>query len=246
MAVDGGDLERELGALATWAAFPASRFPRPLVLTGSDRVRVPSTGFPDGEHKMAYLAGAIVARCEMPATVLGALSDDAHPYPGEPLVVSSAARAEAQFESDRGPVLLPAWNIAIDGVPGVFVVLDPEVAQRAWSAGRHPDAGYLGYGAAFGDTRGVVFTLSFIGSPDVYTDYRPPLRVHSSPGAVVAGLPVAIDISGGGPRLAYAQRREITVKFSEPLGDRVLVNASGLPVPVLPEAVHTAPGSPAA
>jgi hypothetical protein len=235
MADEDGDVERELAALAIWAGFPADRSPRPLVLTGSDRVRVPPTGFPDVEHKMAYLAGVIVARCELPATVLEALRTDAHPYSGEPLVVCSAALGQAEFESDRGPVLLQAWNIAIDDVPGTFVVLDPDVAEQAWSAGGPLDAGHRGYDVAFGATDGVAFTLSFIGSPDVYTDYRPPLRVHTSPGAVVVGLPVAIDISGGGPRALYAQRREVTVELPEPLGGRVLVNPFGLPVPVLPE-----------
>jgi hypothetical protein len=169
----------------------------------------------------------------MAASVLGALLGEARRHPGDPLVVSSAARAEAQFESDRGLVLLPAWKIAIDDVPGVFVVLDPEVVAQAWPADGAVNAGHRGYDVAYGDTDGSAFTLSFVGSPHVYTDHRPPLRVHGSPGAVVVGLPVAIDISGGGPRELYAQRREVTVEFRESLGDRVLVNPFGLPVPVL-------------
>lgn len=235
MAVDG-ELERELAALATWAAFPAHRTPRPLVLTGTDLVRVPETGFPDVEHKLAHLAGAIVADCALPAAVLTRLQGDSQPYSGDPLVVSAAARGHAEFPSDRGPVLLPAWEIVMDDVPGVFVVVDPEVVDQAWWAGGPTDTGHQGYDVALGNTDGVALTLSFIGSPDVYTDYHPPLRIHSSPGAVVVGLPVAVDVSGGGPRALYAQRRELTVELPEPLGDRVLVNAFGLPVPVLSDA----------
>jgi hypothetical protein len=239
MADNDEELERELAALASWAGFPADRSPRPIVLTGRDRVRVPSTGFPDVEHKQAHLAGAVVTRCEMPAAVLDALRGDVQPYQGDPLVVSSATREEAEFESDRGPVLLPAWNITVDDVPGVFVVLDPMVAEQAWSASEPTGAGLGYYDFAVGDPRGVTLTLSFIGSPKVYTDYHPPLRVHTSPGAVVAGLAVAIDISGGGPRDLYAQRREVTVGLPEPLGNRVLVNPFGQPIPVLPQAPPT-------
>lgn len=231
MADDSEELERELAALTHWAGFPAGRSPRPIVLTGRDRVRVP--GFPDAGHKLAHLAGAVVTRCEVPAAVLDALRGEVRPYQREPLVVSSATRGEAEFESDRGPVLLPAWHLTVDDVAGAFVVLDPGVAEQAWAASGSDVAGLGHYDFAIGDPRGTTFALAFIGSPDVYTDYDPPLRLHTSPGAVVAGLPVPLDKSGGGPRLLYAQRRQVTVELPEPLGDRVLVNPLGQPVPVL-------------
>lgn len=235
MADDDGQLKRELAALATWAEFPAGRSPRPLVLTGHDWARVPSTGFPDVEHKEAHSAGAVIARCEIPSAVLGALRGQVRPFQGDPLVVSSATRADAEFESDRGPVLLPSWDIVIDEVSGAFVVLDPDVADRAWSARGSNDTGFGGYDCAVGDLGGTTFVLSFIGSPEIYTDYHPPLRLHTSPGAIVAGLPVPAERSLVGARHTHAQRREITVELPGPLGDRVLVNSFGEPVPVLAE-----------
>ena len=39
MADGDEELERELTALASWAGFPAGVSPRPLVLTGRDRIR---------------------------------------------------------------------------------------------------------------------------------------------------------------------------------------------------------------
>ena len=80
MADDDGELVRELAVLAHWQRFPADRVPRPLVLTGRDRVRVP--GFADVQHKEAHLAGAVVAYCDLPPAVL----DAAHVNPlGQPV-----------------------------------------------------------------------------------------------------------------------------------------------------------------
>jgi hypothetical protein len=81
---------------------------------------------------------------------------------------------------------------------------------------------------------GAFVVLSFIGGPRVYTDYGPPLRVHSSGGAVVVSDPTATDLAGPGAPLRYAEVREVTVELPAPLGNRVLVDPSGAPIPVLP------------
>jgi hypothetical protein len=73
--------------------------------------------------------------------------------------------------------------------------------------------------------------MTFSGIPCAYADY-PGAEILES-GAAVAIVPVPRDTGPrAGPRLAYAEKREVTAALARPLGHRVLLDATGSQVMV--------------
>jgi hypothetical protein len=144
--------EQARQALQAWAAFPADREPRPLVLLSST------------------------------------------PYDGPPLQAKTATLSSAEFDTDRGPRELPAWEVHVRDVPEPFWVLDPATSQLAWQS---PGQGQTWCGStATIDTSGCILRMSFLGDHRAYTDYD--AEVLES-GAAVALLLTPVKISLGPP-----------------------------------------------
>jgi hypothetical protein len=218
--------EQARQSLQAWAGFPADREPRPLVLL-SPAVRC--GGFCDGQQKMAFRHGAIEAAPGFPGPVLQALRGRPQPYAGLPLQAMTATLGSAEFDTDRGPRELPAWEVQARDVPGSFQVLDPATRQLAWLP---PGPGQTWRGStATIDTSGCIVRMSFLGDHRAYTDYDAEL-LESGTAVALLLTPVKIFV---GPRTvsahsATAQRRGVTLVLDQPLGGRVLLDAQGSPV----------------
>lgn len=228
-------------ALALWAGFPLDAAPRPLVLTGLP-VRILG-GFSSNAAKLAFHNGAIESDVEVPAEVLDALCPNPRRQRagGDVLRVTGAARTVAGFETDRGPRMLPAWELTLSEATAPVVVLEPEVAAGAWRPrGLRGPGGGSRSSALLGDD-GRTIRLRFIGSPKQYA-YYPDADVLESPAAAVI-QPIRINRSVSGAIAPYAQDREVVATLREPLGDRVLVEPPGWPVPVMATKTGTAPES---
>ena len=192
------------------------------------------------------------------ADPLTAMEADHGPLAGRTVHVTGALRETAVFPTDRGPRTFPAYVLDLEDALGPIMVLDPGL-ERHSVAGvddvfvvRAQDVGdaeaCLEPGTAAVERTearladdGRTLTISFMGSPEIYTDY-PSAHVVEGRNAV-AVIPIAVDRAVPEPepeqepdqepqhpkrviraRLAYAQIREITAVLSKPLGDRVAVD----------------------
>jgi hypothetical protein len=211
--------------LRAWSDFPASRDPRPLVLLSSGVVT--SEGFPDGATKLAFVRGAIDAVPGFPADLLDVLRSRRQQHDGPRLLMTAASQGTAEFVTDRGRRQLPAWDVRAQGVPTRFSILDPLISQQAWWPPELDRSAWRGTTAALSD-EGCTVTMRFTGTPFAYADY--PSADVFQVGAAIAVIPTAVNIGPPGPRLAYAQKREVGVTLADPLGARVLLDQHGEPV----------------
>ena len=217
-------------ALDFWRDFPVDAQPRPLVLTG-ETVLV-SEGFPSDEVKQAFLGGEIEAAGSVPDEVVRALSTPRHRalVAGRSASITSAHRATAAFETDRGLRELPAWQVRVDGMDGHIFVLDPALARDAIGPEGLDGATGTEMRTRLGEDECHV-VLQFLGSPPQFTDYRTAVVLESA--TAVAIVPVPLELVAG-DRPLYAQEREMAARLAEPLGARVLVDyRNGCAVPVL-------------
>jgi hypothetical protein len=230
MTLDDRQQAQDRQGLLAWAGFPADRQPRPLVLLSSP---VRPVGFPDAQTKRAFLRGAFEAVPGFPSPVLQALRSQPEApgdHAGPPLLLTAATAGQAEFATDRGRRQLPAWEVRAQGVPEPLWVLDPTAGRLAW---RPPGQGHNEWhgSTAVPGTGGRALTMTFSGIPCAYADY-PGAEILES-GAAVAIVPVPRDTGPrAGPRLAYAEKREVTAVLARPLGHRVLLDATGSPVMV--------------
>jgi hypothetical protein len=228
-------------ALRSWAAFPASASPRPLVLT-SPRVSDPAGGFPDAATKLAYIAGAISPPAALPsgpATAAGyplisagaavdVLRSGAvqSPAPSARLAITAMSLGTGVFDTDRGPVRLPAWVLGFRQVPDPARVLAVAPARFFQAASRSAGSSPLLRTASLGPD-GRTLTVQFVGaqpgSGDCTAGYR--LLAAGSPAAVAVTL---ITHAHGDPDEACSSvgySRHATTVLPAPLGNRVLVDA---------------------
>ena len=243
--------------LAAWAAFPADRVPRPLVLVGPSVVD-PRTGFPDGPSKLAYLERAIDLPASLPEgpqtadgypVTSGAAAAQAFmstrakgPPAGRRLSVSDVALGMASFQTDRGVVDLPAWQFWFGGVadsaavlavaPSRMFVASPVASGRAprvTGASLAPD----------GRTLVIKFTGMAAGNGPCTADYtvdlassRTAVAVDVHEHAHTSSSPTG---SGGVACTLIGYPRQVTTRLDAPLGARVLVDdTTGHAVPVTP------------
>jgi hypothetical protein len=232
-------------ALRDWSGFPVSASPRPLVLVAS-RVADPSSGFPDGAAKLAYIEAAINVPAGLPAgpaTAAGfplisasaafrVLRSNAAKGPPAPirLTVTTVRLGTGVFPTDRGLRQLPAWLFAFRGIQDPAAVLAVAPSRIFSPPGRR------GSGSPFTSARlgpdGRTLTVEFTGAPagtgPCTADYL--LQQAASPAAVAVAVREqahrAAAASGNAGCGLAGYRRQVTTVLSVPLGARVVIDAA--------------------
>jgi hypothetical protein len=233
------DLEWARWAVDRWADFPVDQVPRPLVLLHGAEQQMHG-GFSSGEAKLAFIRGLVQTAVPVPEAVLGVLRDlPAGTPPADrgvaPVVITAATPGETEFSTDRGPRVLPAWRLEVEGATGPVWVLDPDMNPPPWRphepsirprpaptpSGGDPVA-HVGLGPD-----GRTLTLRFTGALPIFEQY-PRAEVIESPQAV-AIVPVAKDVGPRGIRILPGHEHQVTVRLDKPLGARVFVDLHGHP-----------------
>lgn len=212
-------------SLAKWASFPVNANPRPLVLIG-EKVGI-KDGFAEGDGKAAFLDGRIDANGKVPPEAAEAFAQLVKPGAGEPkLKVLSATQGKAMFGTDRGPAELPAWIFVLTETLGPVSVLTVK-----------PDyeAGYAMSTAKI-SADGMSLTVPMGHAPEPCPGepritYEP--EWLESPTAVAVGLKQPTGKLGDCARDLVYRTQDYTIKLAKPLGNRVLVDSSGNPIPVV-------------
>lgn len=219
--------ERDIAnaALARWDGFPVDREPRPIVLTELDATALDRLSA-DREWRMIFDGPAVPESALPPELVPPAIAYCRDVMTGEQRPLAPVIHADGPFGTDRGRQFLPAWMMYPDNRRWPFVELDPGFRrERTWCPpGLRLDSAEESALAADGQT----LTYRFMGAPEAYADYHD-ARVYETAKAVCV-IPVAVSFSEPGDvEPAYAERREVVVHLSAPLGNRVLVAAGRLP-----------------
>ena len=257
-----GAISPPTDALARWQNFPADQNPRPIVLLSTDS---PGQGFDSGDAKIAGLCQKFALSTRLPVVipppaVVTWLDGTNATYPGAPaaeafaalmkpgrggsnsrcttiapLPVTAVRLGAAGFMTDRGVAHIPAWLFRATGAWAEFQW--PAIIASAFWPG--PFERSIGGGATV-SADGRLLTFGFVGGPpdgpcaEDYTGvvaespHAVAVAVQSNPGRVQGG-PVACDLVG--------HLRSVTVRLANPLGGRVLVDASGAVVDACPEAI---------
>ncbi|GIF49430.1 hypothetical protein Afe04nite_39690 [Asanoa ferruginea] len=153
-----------------WDTFPVDRVPRPIIVSGgmvgwAAAAGGAATGFRTGDAKLAFLAGRIelaTTAPEAPATVDAYLFDGRFTLPAlppadafaslrgqgsadaslAPVRFTTVTLGSAAFDTDRGPLRLPAWLFGGPDVNGT--VAWPAVGKEAfWRYGEPNNAATL-------------------------------------------------------------------------------------------------------
>ena len=227
-------------ALGRWASFPADQEPRPLVLVGP--AASPEGGFRSVPAKLAFHYGHIEPAVPLPPGLLEVLgageTRQARPGPRHDrgtLLITSAAKDQAVFATDRGRRSLPAWRLTGPDLVGPLWVLDPAIAATRWTPpedGPPPPfqgAPHRAARATMGDDERTLH-LAFTGGSPGWVEY-PTVEIIDSDQAVVL-LPVEHDTGPSGPRVAVGYSREVTATLNRALGHRVLIDLDATPVMV--------------
>jgi hypothetical protein len=244
-----GQMERlePEAALGLWVAFPVDRQPRPIVLMSFSRG---PGGAPMLEDKLSVLRNApVISDVSMPPWLLDALQPDRKPHRQDPVRVRSVRRVYPEFRTDRGHRPLPAYRVEFVGPqfpPGKapnpkaegigyppMHALDPAV-ELWWPEGLSSEyrGGLSGLPPAVLTGDGRTVRLIVHGSPPEYTDLWVD-AVHESRTAVV--LVLGHRIRPGVTAIpAVAVGRLVAAKLTAPLADRVLLQADGIPIEVVP------------
>jgi hypothetical protein len=225
-------------ALDQWSTFP-NVGPPPLVLIGP--MVWSQGGHHSGMAKLAFLNRDWQLPPSVPDRVLQlARASGGHTGPPssdyKPLQIKSGTLDSALFETDRGPLRLPAWRLESEQAIGPMWVLDPDVASTSWAPQKTTNT----LPAAQRPTQrleratsipGARLTVFFTSGPPEWVEY-PSAEIFESDQAVVV-LPVARDIGPHGFRTMPGFAREFVAKLGRPLGRRVLVNLDASAVAVL-------------
>jgi hypothetical protein len=255
---DGSGMIKSAGrvALALWSEFPAGSRPRPIIPLGEGAVLAPSTGFPNGDTKMAYLEHRFLLRAALPKRPAKVgrfrVISAADGYEGlratgpsrgsnvAPLVVRAVHLGLATFLTDRGRRQLPAWQFSFRRVARPASVLalapadvvTPPPLQRLGPTGPGNSIG----DSARSDPSGTAITISFVGSPPG----DGPCHARYSASAVANRRAVAFTIKTiaapappGTICTAVGYARKAVLRLARPLGARVLISSSdGGAIPV--------------
>lgn len=235
MAADDSPEAQARRGLEAWAAFPAGRDPRPVVLLDTVPAVRPSGLFPDKQTEMAFLHGVVEAVPGFPAPVLEALRGQPGEYAGPPLLLADAVLGSFRYQTDRGPRAFPTWEVHAQGVFHAIAVLDPAVISsgQVWEPpGRKRVTGERPEVIVGADGR--TLTMSFTGGSDADSN-QPPARVLELGNAVALVFWERMRPRQSGRFYAgVGVRREATVVLSTLLAGRVLLDAKGAPVLVTP------------
>ncbi|GAA1367691.1 hypothetical protein [Catellatospora chokoriensis] len=243
--------------LARFADFPVERTPRPIVLLSG---RVKEYGYTSDEAKIAMSQGRLTLRAALPdgpATVRATLADGAFDLPAisarqaydllvalgdpasvptatpPPLLVTKVEFGEAEFVTDRGPRMLPAWLFTTPGSVQPLAVAAPD--DTAFWPVDHADGVMSSAGLA---ADGVTLTVRLPTSPEPCAGQ--PVHEYAAE-AVESAKAVAVRLrivatspaaspGGSGDCIQDAMLRtaEYTVRLARPLGNRVLLTAYGM------------------
>jgi hypothetical protein len=217
-------------SLEKWASFPVDADPRPLVLLG-ERVNV-KEGFTDDDGKIAFIEGRVDADGKVPPEAAEAFAQLAKPAEGNPRIkVLSVHKGTAAFPTDRGGRDLPAWIFELTQTLGPVAVLaiKPEY-----------EAGYATFQAKV-SADGVTLTVTMAkASPPCPGEPRITLEPQwlESATAVAVGLkqvigPVEPGEKGNCAHDAALHMAEYPIRLDRPLGNRVLVDSHGNPMPAI-------------
>ncbi|MGY4772853.1 hypothetical protein ACXC9Q_38600 (plasmid) [Kribbella sp. CWNU-51] len=235
-------------ALALWDDFPVDRQPRPIVLMS---YAIGPGALPMVEDKVSVLHhAAVVSDVELPPGLLEALQPDPAPHWHlDPVRVRSVRRVYPEFRTDRGHRPLPAYRIELEGVATrrslepkfkgsefrSMLALDPAVEATTWWPAVFDSSyrgGLRGLPPAVLTDGGRTIRLIVHGSPPAYTDVQVSavlesptavlLQIQSTPYDWVEVIP------------AVAVGRLVTATLTKPLGARVLLQADGIPISVVP------------
>jgi hypothetical protein len=228
-------------ALRSWAAFPASASPRPIVLT-SPRISDPASGFPDAAVKLAYIAGAISPPVTLPS---GPATAAGYPLIGARaavdvlrtgaahgaasslrLAVTAMSLGTGVFDTDRGPLRLPAWVLDLRQVPDPARVLAVAPARFFQAASRSAGSSPLLRTASLGPD-GRTLTVQFVGAQPGSGDCTAGYRLLAAGSAVAVAVTLVTDVHGD-PNAACSSvgySRHASTVLPARLGDRVLVDA---------------------
>ena len=251
------DTAESSAVLGLWASFPVDAVPRPLVLTGPN-VLGPASGFASGEDKWAFISGDFELRTSLPAgpmdvggqqlssaaEALAELRSEGGATEPEstPLAITGVEPSTGTFSTDRGIRELPAWSFRVDRLAEPVLVLAISAADRWPRPGMPTHDGRQGASIS-GD--GAEVTLSFSGAAAGTAPWQAEYAadVRQSRTAVVvsarrlpnpAGNPNPNPSDKGGPvrvRADGGHRRTVTVNLQPPLGNRVLIDSHGAPLP---------------
>ena len=188
----------------------------------------------------------------MPPGLLEALQPDPAPHwHVDPVRVRSVRRVHPEFRTDRGHRPLPAYRIEFEGPQyrrghapdakseGIgyppMHALDPAVeASRWWPDGL--DSSYRGWlpgmQAAVLTDRGRTVRLIVSGAPPAYTDVRVQAVLETRTAVLLQIKHTVHSWVDGIPLVGVG--RLVVAKLAAPLGARVLLQADGIPIEVLP------------
>lgn len=246
----GGVSNQDL--LAAWADFPAAADPRPIVISEPALLLADEAVHTSVEESV--VAGHLdfsadltadappLVRANLPdgpvrlpaGTVEQAIAQLQLPGPGGPdpsgerLGIVDVTLGVAQYQSDRGPLVIPSWLFELEADLGSigWPAVTPSVLWRL-------DAPIVATATRSPDERALVVTV--LSSESVCQDRSAPeLTVLESPSAVVFGFEhVAADTACYGN--ALGRSTSYTIGLDQPLAGRILVDgtASGAVVAVV-------------
>ena len=228
----GREREQAGRALRLWGDFPRDP-PRRLVLTGQPVWT--RGGFTLRAMKLAYFRRAWRLPAWAPREVLELARASAAPTPGRGrdavLPIQAVKQSATLFDTDRGPLELPAWRLDSSQSVGAIWVLAAEPAERVWAPAETGHGGRRIQSAEAISGDSTRLKVTFVGSHPPWVDY-PRTEVIETQRAV-AVLPVPHDAGPPGARALLGSAREVVAELQRPIGDRVLVNLDGSPVAVL-------------
>jgi hypothetical protein len=236
-------------ALASWSTFPVDRAPRPLILI-EGTVDAPARGFTDPDiavadaQKEAFDSGAISTPPSLPAgpptaggyPVIGAgdalarLRASGSGTSATTLTTTDLRFGTASFDTDRGPMTLPAWLVSFQGVSDPAAVL--AVAPSALYEPSSGPAGSSIMSATPTDDPRVV-TINFVGGPPGTGPCATTYEAHVAESATAVSVSVSPlktpEFTTRGSTVigctAIGAERHVTITLRDPLGARVLVDA---------------------
>ena len=195
---------------------------------------------------------AVVSDVELPPWLLEALQP-AHPRRRhvDPVHVRSVRRVYPEFRTDRGHRPLPAYRIEFKGSPyrpghepspkheGIgfrpMHALDPTLEAATWWPAELDSSyrgGLRGLPPAVLTDHGRTVRMIVHGSPPAYTDVRVQAVLETRTAALLQIQHITYDWVEAVPLVAVG--RLVTARLAEPLGGRVLLQADGIPIEVLP------------
>lgn len=248
----------EAARLARFADFPVDRKPRPILLPGG---RVLEYGYHSGDAKIAMAQGRLKLQAELPdgpATVSAALPDGTFELPAissrqaydllaavgdpasapdaspAPLLITKVELGTAEFRTDRGPQVLPAWLFTAPDSFQPLAVAAP--ADTAFWPVEFTDGVMDSAGLA---ADGVTLTLR-LPAPGPPCPGQPTQEYAAEAVETAQAAVVRLRVSDTSPaatpggaetcvRDAMLRTALYTVRLAQPLGNRVLLRPSGGP-----------------